>query len=50
MKPIQTAGVIGLGSLGVLYATLFTRALGKAQFRDLADGARIARYRKQGFW
>ena len=33
MKPIQTAGVIGLGSLGVLYATLFTRALGKEQDR-----------------
>ena len=50
MKPIQTAGVIGLGSLGVLYATLFTRALGKVQVPVLADGARIARYRKQGFW
>ena len=42
MKPIQTAGVIGLGSLGVLYATLFTRALGKEQVPVLADGARIA--------
>ena len=50
MKPIQTAGVIGLGSLGVLYATLLTRALGKEQVPVLADGARIARYRKQGFW
>ena len=50
VKPIQTAGVIGLGSLGVLYATLFTRALGKEQVPVLADGARIARYRKQGFW
>ena len=49
MKPIQTAGVIGLGSLGVLYATLFTRALGKEQVPVLADGARIARYRKQGY-
>lgn len=39
-----------LGSLGVLYATLFTRALGKEQVPVLADGARIARYRKQGFW
>ena len=47
MKPIQTAGVIGLGSLGVLYATLLTRALGKEQVPVLADGARIARYRKQ---
>ena len=28
MRPIQTVGVIGLGSLGVLYATLFTDALG----------------------
>ena len=50
MKPIQTAGVIGLGSLGVLYATLFTRALGKERVPVLADGARIARYREQGFW
>ena len=50
MKPIQTAGVIGLGSLGVLYATLFTRALGKERVPVLADGARIASYREQGFW
>ena len=50
MKPIKTVGVIGLGALGVLYATLFTRALGKERVPVLADGARIARYREEGVW
>ena len=50
MKPIQTVGIIGLGSLGVLYATLFTRALGKERVLVLADSSRIARYREEGIW
>ena len=45
MKSIQTVGVIGLGSLGVLYATLFTKALGQERVLVLADSGRIARYR-----
>ena len=43
MRPIQTVGVIGLGSLGVLYATLFTDALGKDRVLVLADSRRTAR-------
>ena len=50
MKPIQTVGVIGLGSLGVLYATLFTKALGRERVLVLADSGRIARYREEGVW
>ena len=50
MRPIQTVGVIGLGSLGVLYATLFTDALGKDRVLVLADSRRTARYREEGVW
>lgn len=50
MKPIQTVGIIGLGSLGVLYATLFTKALGRERVLVLADSGRIARYREEGVW
>ena len=50
MKSIQTVGVIGLGSLGVLYATLFTKALGQERVLVLADSGRIARYRDEGVW
>ena len=50
MRPIQTVGVIGLGSLGVLYATLFTGALGKDRVLVLADSRRTARYREEGVW
>ena len=49
MKPIQTVGIIGLGSLGVTSATLFTRALGAERVLVLADSSRIARYREEGF-
>ena len=48
MKPIKTVGIVGLGALGVLYADLFTRALGKERVRVLADGDRIARYQREG--
>ena len=50
MKPIQTVGIIGLGSLGVLYAALFTEALGKERVLVLADSGRTARYREEGIW
>lgn len=50
MKPIRTVGIVGLGALGVLYADLFTRALGKERVRVLADAARIARYEREGVY
>ncbi len=46
----KTVGIIGLGALGVLYADLFTRALGKEHVLILADGRRIARYREEGIY
>ena len=50
MKPVKTVGIIGLGALGVLYAHLFTKALGKNRVLVLADRARIDRYRRDGMW
>ena len=50
MKEIKTVGIIGLGALGVLYAHLFTEALGKEHVLILADQDRIARYRREGMW
>ena len=50
MREIKTVGVIGVGALGVLYADLFTRALGREQVRVLADSRRTARYREEGVW
>lgn len=50
VNPIKTVGVIGLGALGVLYAHLFTQALGKEHVLVLADGERIERYRRDGVW
>lgn len=47
MKEIKTAGVIGLGALGVLYAQLLTKALGKDRVLVLADSGRIRRYQRQ---
>lgn len=50
MKEIKTVGIIGLGALGVLYAQLFTEALGRDRVLVLADGKRIQRYREEGLW
>ena len=50
MKKIETVGVIGLGSLGILYADLFTRALGRDHVLVLADRKRTERYRQEGIW
>ena len=46
MKEIKTAGVIGLGALGTLYAHLLTESLGKDHVLVLADQTRTERYRK----
>lgn len=50
MKAIQTVGIVGLGALGTMYASLFTAALGKEHVLVLADKARTARYREEGIW
>lgn len=50
MKSIQTVGIIGLGSLGSLYAKLFTDALGMENVLVLADSERIHRYRTDGLY
>ena len=50
MRSIQTVGIVGLGALGVMYADLFTQALGKERVLVLADRGRIGRYRQEGIW
>ena len=50
MKDIKTIGIIGLGALGTMYATLLTQSLGKERVLVLADRERTERYRQQGFW
>ena len=50
MRSIQTVGIIGLGALGVMYADLFTRVLGRDQVLVLADSGRISRYQQEGIW
>lgn len=45
---IKTADVVGLGALGVLYADRLTAGLGKENVRVLSDGARAARYEREG--
>ena len=47
---IKTADVIGLGALGVLYADVLTRGLGKERVRVLADAHRIRRYEEEGVY
>ena len=50
MHSNPTVGIIGLGSLGVLFADAFTRALGRDRVLVLADRNRVARYRSEGVW
>ncbi|MEG1594112.1 MAG: ketopantoate reductase family protein [Oscillibacter sp.] len=50
MGKIQTVGIIGVGALGVLYADLFTRALGRERVCVLADKARVERYTREGIY
>ena len=40
MKDIKTIGIIGLGALGTMYATLLTQSLGKERVLVLADRER----------
>ena len=48
MNDIKTAGIIGLGALGTLYAHLLTEALGRDHVLVLADSRRVDRYRREG--
>ena len=48
MNEIKTAGVIGLGALGTLYAHLLTAALGREHVLVLADRNRVEHYRQEG--
>ena len=48
MNDMKTAGVIGLGALGTLYAHLLTEALGRDHVLVLADRGRVERYRREG--
>ena len=48
MREIKTAGIIGLGALGTLYAHLLTEALGREHVLVLADSSRVERYRREG--
>lgn len=50
MKMIKTVGIVGLGALGTMYASLLTQALGKDHVAVLADSRRIQRYRREGMW
>ena len=48
MNEIKTAGIIGLGALGTLYAHLLTAALGREHVLVLADRNRVEHYRQEG--
>ncbi len=50
MKEIKTVGLIGLGAMGTMYASVFTEALGKEHVLILADKARTERLRREGIW
>ncbi len=48
MTEIKTIGLIGLGSIGILYADAFQRAFGREHVCLIADPERVARYRRDG--
>ena len=50
MKEIKTVGIIGMGALGVLYASQFTRMIGRERTLVLADRTRTERFRAEGIW
>lgn len=49
MKPIQTAAVVGMGALGMLYADLIIRHLGTDAVCCVADHERVEKYRSMEF-
>lgn len=50
MTKIKTVTVVGLGALGIMYATYFTDKLSKENVRVIADQGRIDRYMKSGIY
>ncbi|MBO6002457.1 MAG: hypothetical protein J6P53_03070, partial [Mailhella sp.] len=49
MKRIEKVGIVGMGALGLLYADLITRGLGKGHVFFIADRQRCARYAGMSF-
>lgn len=50
MKQIKTAGVVGLGALGTMYAHMLTAAMGRDRVFVYADAGRAERYRRDGVY
>ena len=50
MEQQQTIGIIGAGALGIMYGARLTQALGEEHVFFVADEARAARYRSEGFF
>lgn len=50
MKKIETAGVVGLGALGTMYAHILTSAMGRDRVFVYADASRVRRYQKDGVY
>ena len=50
MKKIETAGVVGLGALGTMYAHILTNTMGRNQVFVFADADRVSRYRRDGVY
>lgn len=49
MKEIQTTAIVGMGALGMLYASQITEALGPEAAVFIADSDRVARYHDMTF-
>lgn len=47
---IHKVALVGLGALGIMYAELLTKALGKENVRVVADRERIMRYQGEGIY
>lgn len=50
MEQNKTIGIIGAGALGIMYGARMTQALGEERVFFVADEARAARYRREGFF
>ena len=50
MEQIKTVGLIGLGALGIMYATHLREAVGKENLYVLADEARVEKYTNSGIY
>ena len=50
MKQIETAGIVGLGALGTMYAHILTNAIGRDRVFVFADSGRVERYQREGVY